>query len=444
MKDKVLELINSKKILELKDYIEKCNEKDISILLEELESEHMLLVFRLLTKDNAAAVFSEMSHDLQETLIRALNDKELKDVLDELYTDDTVDMIEEMPANVVKRILDTIPPDERKIINEFLSYPEDSAGSIMTNEFIDLKADVTVKQALQKIKNEGMNKETIYTCYVLDKTRRLIGLVSIRDLILSDPDLFIRDIMNENIIKCHTLEDQENVARKLQKYNFLAIPIVDNENRLVGIVTFDDAIKVLQKENTEDFSKMAAVMPSENSYFKTSVLKHAKNRILWLLFLMVSAIVTGTVISRYEQAFEALPILVSFIPLLMGTGGNCGSQASTLIIRGLAVDEIKPKDIFKAIFKEFRVALVVGFCLASIMAIGIFVIYKDIKLSIIVGCSLIFTVILSKILGCTLPMLAKKLKLDPAIMAAPLITTIVDTCSVLIYFNIATFMLHLG
>ena len=443
MKEKVLELIEQRKILELKDYIEKCNEKDISILLEELNSEQMLLVFRLLSKDNAAAVFSEMNHKLQHTLIKALNDKELKDELDELYLDDTEDMIEEMPANVVKRILETIPPEERKIINEFLSYPEDSAGSIMTNEFIDLKEDITVKQALNKIRQEGMDKETIYTCYVLDKTRKLIGLVSIKDLILADSNLLIKDIMNENIIKCHTLEDRENVARKLQKYNFLALPIVDNENRLVGIVTFDDAINVLQQENTEDFSKMAAVKPSEDSYFKTSVFKHAKNRIIWLLFLMVSAIVTGTVISNYESAFEALPILVSFIPLLMDTGGNCGSQASTLIIRGLAVQEIKPKDIFKAIFKEFRIAIIVGLCLSSLMALGIFVIYKDIKLSMIVACSLMFTVILSKILGCTLPMLAKKLNLDPAIMAAPLITTIVDTCSVFIYFNIATFMLNL-
>lgn len=313
----------------------------------------------------------------------------------------------------------------------------------MTNEFIDLKENITVKDALEKIKKEGMNKETIYTCYVLDQTRKLIGLVSIRDLILAEPDSLIKDIMNENIIKCHTLEDRENVARKLQKYNFLALPIVDNENRLVGIVTFDDASDILKEENTEDFSKMAAVTPSESTYFKTSVLKHAKNRIVWLLFLMVSAILTGTVINSYESAFAALPILVSFIPLLMDTGGNCGSQASTLIIRGLAIEEIKPKDIFKALFKEFRVALIVGLALALVMAAGIFIIYKDTRLSIIVGSSLIFTVILSKLLGCALPMLAKKLKLDPAIMAAPLITTIVDTCSVFIYFNIASFLLHL-
>lgn len=443
MKAQIEKFIREKKIQELKEYLQECNEKDISYVLEELESEHMLLVFRLLTKDRAAEVFSEMGHKVQETLIKALNDKELKDVLDELYTDDTVDMIGEMPANVVKRILQTIPKEEREIINQFLSYPKDCAGSIMTNEFIDLKENITVKQALEKIKQEGMNKETIYTCYVLDKTRKLIGLVSIRDLLLADEKVLIKDLMTKKIIKSHTLDDREVVARKLQKYNFLALPIVDSEEKLVGIVTFDDALEVLKEENTEDFSKMSAVTPSDNSYFKTSVLKHAKNRIVWLLFLMVSAMITGSVITSYEEAFAALPILVSFIPLIMGTGGNSGSQASTLIIRGLAVEEIKPRDILKAMFKELRIAILVGVCLATIMGTGIFLIYKDIKLSIVVAVSLIFTIILAKQLGCILPILAKKLKLDPAIMAAPLISTIVDTCSVFIYFTMATWLFNI-
>lgn len=443
MKEKIIEYIKDKKINDLKVYLDSMSPKDIALVFEELNYEYMLIVFRLLSKEVGAEVFSEIGHDTQEDLIKSLNDRELKDVMDELFTDDAVDLIGEMPANLVNRILKAIPMSERKVINQFLSYPEESAGSIMTNEFIDLKSSITVKEAFEKIKKEGINSETIYTCYVLDKTRKLIGLVSVRDLILADSNQKVEELMNTNIIKGNTLEDRETVARRLQKYDFLALPIVDNEDRLVGIVTVDDAMEVLQNESTEDFAKMAAVKPLEDKYFETSVFVHAKNRIVWLIFLMISAIITGSIITHYEEAFAAVPVLVAFIPMLMGTGGNCGSQASTLIIRGLATDEIKLKDIFRALFKEIRVALVVGTTLAIIIGVGASVIYKSIRLGIVLGLSLICTVILSKSLGCLLPMLAKRLKLDPAIMAAPLITTIVDTCSVLIYFMIATNILGL-
>ncbi len=443
MKEKIIEYIKDKKLSMLKEYLENINPIDIASAFEELEYEYMLIVFRLLSKDVAAEVFSEIGHDTQENLIKSLNDKELKDVMDELYTDDAVDFISEMPANLVNRILKAIPMSERQIINKFLSYPEESAGSIMTNEFIDLKSNITVKQAFEKIRKEGMSSESIYICYVLDKTRKLIGLVSIKKLLLEDYDTKISDIMETNIKKGHTLEDKETIARRIQKYDFLALPIVDNEDRLVGIVTVDDAMQVLQDENTEDFSKMAAVKPLEDKYFETSSFIHAKNRIVWLIFLMVSAIVTGTVITHYEEAFSALPILVAFIPMLMGTGGNCGSQASTLIIRGLATEEIKLKDIFRALFKEIKVALIIGLTLGGIIGIGSSIIYNNVRLGIVLAASLMCTVLLSKSLGCLLPMIAKRLKLDPAIMAAPLITTIVDTCSVLIYFKIATSILGL-
>lgn len=437
MKEKIIKLLQSKKFADLKEYLNEQNTSDLSSIFEDFDDESILKLFRLLTKDNAAEVFTDMDSDLQMKLINSLTDKELKDVIDELFTDDTVDLIEEMPSNVVKRILKGIPASERKVINEFLNYPENSAGSIMTNEFVDLKESMTVKQAFEKIRKVGVDKETIYNCYVLDSRRKLIGLVSVRDLLLNDNDTVIKDIMETNIISANTLEDEEEVSKRLVKYGFLALPVVDNENRLVGIITVDDAVEVIEDENTEDFVKMAAMNPSEDSYFKTSIFKHAKNRIMWLLILMISSTITGMIITNYENAFAAIPLLVAFIPMLMGTGGNCGSQASTLVIRGLAMDEIKLKDYFKVLFKEIRIALSVGITLAIIIGLGIFIIYKNTQIAAIVGITLICTVTLSKTLGCTLPMIAKKLKLDPAIMAAPLISTIVDTCSVLIYFNIA-------
>ena len=443
IKEKVLELTENKKYSELQQYLEQLTVQDIALLFEDIDEEDIIRVFRLLPKDDAAEVFSYLEPDLQERLINSFTDKELKQVVDDLYMDDTVDLIEEMPSNVVKRILKGVPKKERDVINELLKYPEDSAGTIMTTEFIDLKINMTVKDAFAKIKKIGINNENVYTCYVLDIRRKILGLLDVKDLLLADEDTLIKDIMETNVITVNTLDDKEEVAKKFDKYDYIALPVVDKEERLVGIVTIDDAIDVLQEENTEDFEIMAAITPIEDSYFKTSVFKHARNRILWLLLLMISATLTGTILTHYEEAFAALPILVSFIPMIMDTGGNCGSQSSTLIIRGMAMDEIKLKDFFKALWKEIRVALLVGVALAVVNGLRIFIQYKDLKLSLVLGLTLIGTVGMAKILGCMLPMLAKKLKLDPAIMAAPLITTMVDTFSILIYFKIAVTIMNI-
>ena len=443
IKDEIIELLTNKRYSNLYKYLEQITSQDISALFEELTPEDRAIVFRLLPKDEAAEIFAYMDSDLQEDLINKLTDKELKLVIDELYMDDTVDLIEEMPSNVVKRILKNVSKEDRKTINELLKYPSDSAGSIMTTEFIDLKVNMTVDQAFEKIRKIGLDKETVYTCYVLDIKRVIIGSVDIKELLLADRDALIKDIMETTVITVNTLEDKEEVAKAFDKYDLVALPVVDKENRLVGIVTIDDAIDVLQDETTEDFEIMAAMTPTENSYFKTSVFKHAKNRILWLLLLMVSSMITGGILTHYEEAFAAVPLLVSFIPMIMGTGGNCGSQSSTLIIRGMAVDEIEPRDFLKAIWKEIRVALIVGSTLAVVNGIRIMVQYNNLKIAIVLGLTLIGTACLAKTLGCALPMLAKKLKIDPAIMAAPLISTILDSCSILIYFNIAVAILHI-
>lgn len=443
IKDEIIELLTNKRYSNLYKYLEQITSQDISALFEELTPEDRAIVFRLLPKDEAAEIFAYMDSDLQEDLINKLTDKELKLVIDELYMDDTVDLIEEMPSNVVKRILKNVSKEDRKTINELLKYPSDSAGSIMTTEFIDLKVNMTVDQAFEKIRKIGLDKETVYTCYVLDIKRVIIGTVDIKELLLADRDALIKDIMETTVITVNTLEDKEEVAKAFDKYDLVALPVVDKENRLVGIVTIDDAIDVLQDETTEDFEIMAAMTPTENSYFKTSVFKHAKNRILWLLLLMVSSMITGGILTHYEEAFAAVPLLVSFIPMIMGTGGNCGSQSSTLIIRGMAVDEIEPRDFLKAIWKEIRVALIVGSTLAVVNGIRIMVQYNNLKIAVVLGLTLIGTACLAKILGCALPMLAKKLKIDPAIMAAPLISTILDSCSILIYFNIAVAILHI-
>jgi magnesium transporter len=443
IKDEIIELLTNKRYSNLYKYLEQITSQDISALFEELTPEDRAIVFRLLPKDEAAEIFAYMDSDLQEDLINKLTDKELKLVIDELYMDDTVDLIEEMPSNVVKRILKNVSKEDRKTINELLKYPSDSAGSIMTTEFIDLKINMTVDQAFEKIRKIGLDKETVYTCYVLDIKRVIIGSVDIKEMLLADRDALIKDIMETTVITVNTLEDKEEVAKAFDKYDLVALPVVDKENRLVGIVTIDDAIDVLQDETTEDFEIMAAMTPTENSYFKTSVFKHAKNRILWLLLLMVSSMITGGILTHYEEAFAAVPLLVSFIPMIMGTGGNCGSQSSTLIIRGMAVDEIEPGDFLKAIWKEIRVALIVGSTLAVVNGIRIMVQYNNLKIAIVLGLTLIGTACLAKMLGCALPMLAKKLKIDPAIMAAPLISTILDSCSILIYFNIAVAILHI-
>lgn len=441
--EEIKELLEQKKFNELKNKLKEMKSADISALLDELDKESVIKLFRILSKEKAGMTFSYMESDRREKLIQDLTDAELKSVMDELFMDDTVDLIEEMPSNIVPKILKAVSKADRKVINELLKYPEDSAGSMMTTEFIDLKEDMTVEDALQRIRDIGTDSETIHTCYVLNSNRVLQGIINIKDILLADKNTVIKDIMETNIISVNTTDDQEDVAKKFDKYDFYALPVVDTENRLVGIITVDDAINVLREEISEDFEKMAAIQPNEEGYFETSVFKHAKNRILWLLILMLSSAITGGIITEYENAFAAVPLLVAFIPMIMGTGGNCGSQSSTLIIRGLATDEIKLKDIFKVLWKEIRVSVIVGIVLAIVNGIRIMIQYKDLQLAIVIGLTLIGTVTLAKMLGCLLPLLAKKLKLDPAIMAAPLITTLVDIFSILVYFQIATAIMGL-
>ena len=447
--EKIEEQIKEKKINQLHETLEDINCADFPALFEELDEENIVIIYRLLSKEKAAEVFAELDPDVQERLINVFTDKELKAVIDELFMDDTVDLIEEMPSNVVKRILKNIKPSDRKIVNDLLKYPEDSAGTIMTTEFVDLKKNMTVEQGFEKIKKIGLKKETVYNCYVVDASRKLVGSVDIKEMLISERDTKIEDIMEENSISVLTTEDKEDVAKKFDKYNFVAMPVVDTENRLVGIITIDDAIDVLQEENTEDFEKMAAMLPNEDTYFKTGVFTHAKNRIMWLLVLMLSSAFTGAIIENYEAAIAGVPILVAFIPMIMGTGGNCGSQSSTLIIRGLALDEIKFSDFFRAIWKELRVGLVVGIVLALVNSLRMFIQYGSeegiqvLQMSIVVGTTLIATAVIAKLMGCILPMVAKKLKLDPAIMAAPLITTVVDMCSIFVFFKIAVAVMGL-
>lgn len=447
--EQIQELVKSRRIAQLRELLESINSADFPSLFEELDDEDMVVIFRLLPKDKASDVFVELDPDLQEKLINNFTDKELKVVVDDLFMDDTVDLIEEMPSSVVKRILKNIKASDRKIINELLKFPEDSAGSIMTTEMVELKENMTVDRAFQIIKDTGIDKETIYICYVVDNSRKLIGTVAIKDLLISERDVLIKDILEDNVISVLTTEDQETVAKMFDKYNFMAMPVVDTENRLVGIVTIDDAIDVMQDENTEDFEKMAAMTPTEDTYFKTSVFKHAKNRIVWLLFLMLSSTFTGLLLEKFQAAIAAVPLLVAFIPTIMDTGGNCGSQSSTLIIRGLALDEIKLSDLFKAVWKEIRVSFLIGAVLAVVTGLRIFLQYdgihndQSIKIAFVVGVTLMATAMIAEIMGCVLPMLAKRLKLDPAIMASPLITTVVDLCSMLVFFSIATAVMGL-
>lgn len=437
------DLVANRKFGKIREVLTANEPADVAVFLSEAgEADERLLtiIFRILPKELAAETFVEMDSDEQEILINAFSDRELKDVIDELFVDDAVDIIEEMPANVVKRILKHTDPETRNSINQILRYPKDSAGSIMTTEYVTLRPDMTVSESFDKIRRTGVDKETIYTCYVTDPRRRLLGLVSVRDLLLSPYNTPVDSIMEQNIISVNTHDDKEIVAQMFDRYDFISLPVVDNEYRLVGIVTFDDAIDVIREENTEDIQKMGAIQPSEESYLKTSAFKHARNRILWLLFLMLSATVTGSIIENYEAAFTAVPILVSFIPMLTGTGGNCGSQSSAMIIRGLALGEIKPRDMMRVILKEFLIALMVGVLLAAVNSARIFIMYRGddpLFLSLVTGISLIGTVIIAKLLGGTLPILAKMCHLDPALMASPLITTIVDTCSVTIFFNVA-------
>ena len=415
---------------------------DIAALLAELDDKEMILAFRLIEKAKAAEVFAEMSSSMQAYLVEMFTEKELKELLDELYMDDTVDLLEELPANLVTRILEQVDREKRAQINTILNYPEDSAGSIMTTEYVDLRRTTTVREAMEHIKQTGIHKETIYTCYVLEN-RKLIGIVSAKDLMTMDDDLTMDELMEKEIISVTTHTDQEEAVRLLSRYNLLSLPVLDQKGYMVGIVTIDDAMDVLVDETTEDMEIMNALSPSEQPYFETGVFRHAKNRIVWLLFLMLSATLTQTIIAHYEAAFTAVPLLVSFIPMLTDTGGNCGSQSSTLIIRGLALDEIHFGDIFRVVFKEFRVAILVGAALAVVNGVYMVIRYRDPMLALLVSISLVATILIAKMIGCVLPLFAKKLHMDPAIMAAPLITTIVDVCSIMVYFQVATHLLGL-
>ncbi len=379
---------------------------------------------------------------MQQYIIQSITHEEMTTIIDQLYFDDVIDLLEEMPANIVKKILLNTDEKKRKLINQFLKYEEDSAGSIMTIEFVDLKKEMTVEQAIERIRKTGVDKQTINTCYVIDKNRKLEGITSIRRLILSNKDVLIKDIMKENYVFINTFDDQEYVASQFKKYDLVSMPVVDKEHRLVGIITIDDIVDIIDQENTEDFHKMAAMEPSEEEYLKTGVFELAKHRIIWLLVLMVSATFTGNIIRKSEDVLQSVVILASFIPMLMDTGGNSGSQSSTLVIRGLALGEIKLKDIFKVMWKEFRVSVVVGIALAIVNFLRVYFIEKvSFMVSITVCISLFFTVVLAKVVGGILPIVAKKLKLDPAIMASPLITTIVDAVALLIYFGIAKMLL---
>ena len=442
-KNILLELLTDKKYLELKKVLSEYNSVDLAELLLDMEDKDLAFVFRMIDKDKAAEVFSYMDDDQRQVLLQSFTSQEIRLILDAMYTDDAVDLLEDMPANVVNHLLDQVSQDTRADINRLLKYPEDSAGSIMTVEYIDVTLQMTVQQTLDKIRTIGIHSETVYTCYVVEK-RKLCGIVTAEALLTNDGDTQVKELMEENYIFIRTTDDREDAAKLFRKYDLIAIPVLDQEGYIVGIVTFDDAIDVLTEETTEDIHKMAAIASSEESYLKTSVLEHARHRILWLLILMFSATITGAIITKYENAFTAIPLLVSFIPMLMDTGGNCGSQSSTLIIRRLAVDELHFSDFFTILWKEFRVAIVVGVVLALANGVRIFWVYKNLPMAVVVAASLVVTIVIAKLVGCILPILAKRLRMDPAIMACPLITTIVDTCSIVIYFQIATLMFHIS
>lgn len=453
--EKILTLLQEKQYTALQRYLDTLNPADIAECLDDLldsgdlAEEELPRVFRLLPKELASDTFSHMEPDLQETLIDAFSDGELSQVLGDMFLDDTVDVIEEMPANIVKRILKNIDPETRKAVNQVLNYPEDSAGSIMTTEFVDLKPGMTVAEAFDHIRRTGVDKETIYICYIIGPTRKLLGLVSVKDLLLADSGAVLRDMMETNIISVSTLDDREDAAKLFTRYDFSALPVVDRENRLVGIVTVDDAIDVLQEEATEDMEKMAALTPSEHPYLKSSAFEIWKQRIPWLLILMVSATFTGMIISGFESALAKYAALIAFIPMLMDTGGNSGSQASVTVIRGMSLGDIAFSDLLRVLWKETRVALLCGLSLAT-AAFGKILLIDGLLLhnagitpmvALVVCLTLVCTVFFAKLVGCTLPLLAKKLGFDPAVMASPFITTIVDALSLLIYFQIASALL---
>lgn len=453
--DEMLETINEYReqhnISQLKATLNDMNPYDIAELLEEVDERERTFLFRMLTKENAADTFVEFDGDTQENLIKAFSDTELKEVLDEIYVDDAADIIEEMPATIVKRILQNTDKETRDAINTILKYPEDSAGSIMTPEFVDLKRDMTVEDAFKRIRRTGVDKETIYTCYVTDESRHLIGVTTVKELLLNDNDALIEDFMETNLIYITTLDDQENASMILSRYDLLALPVVDMENRLVGIITVDDAIDVLQEENTEDIQKMNAIVPTDTPYLKTGVFETWKKRIPWLMLLMVSATITSQILTTFEEKLAATPILIAFIPMIMDTAGNSGGQASTTIIRALSLGEIEMRDILRVIWKEVRVAAICGLtlsvvCFAKLMLFDKYVLGNSeltVIISFVISITIMVEVVFAKIIGCTLPIAAKRIGLDPAVMASPFITTIVDAVSLIVYIGFVNLILGL-
>lgn len=438
------ELLDSRQFRLLRETMSEMNEVDIAEFIEDLDAERKVLVYRMLPKELAADVFSFLEVEDQEHIINSITDYELGKIVEDLYVDDAVDMLEELPAIVVKRVLQNATPETRALINQFLQYPENSAGSIMTAEYIGLKRNMTVEQAFAYIRENGVDKETIYTCFVTDSKRCLQGVVTVKDLLMNPYGTMIKDIMDENVICAVTTEDQEKIVDTFNKYDLLCLPVVDHEDRLVGIVTVDDVVEVMEQEATEDFEKMAAMMPSEKPYLKMGAFELAKNRIPWLVVLLFISLITGTILTHYQNAWSVMPLLICFVPMLMDTGGNCGDQSSTLTIRGMAVGDIELNDILRIVWKELRVGFLCGIVLAAVSFVWMLIRYPgQLMLNLAIVLTLILTVVLSKIIGCVLPMLAKRLRMDPAMMAAPLITTIVDACSLLIYFRIACSLLEL-
>lgn len=443
--ENILSYLENNQLAKLKEVLIEENPVDIAELFEELPKDQCLKLFRILPKDLAAETFSYLSSEKQQEIVENITDEEIKHIINEMFIDDTVDFIEEMPANIVDKILQNTSPDTRKLINQFLKYPENSAGSVMTVEYVSLKSDMNIGQALNHIKKVGIDNETIDICYVIDNQRKLVGFISLKSLIFLDDIIPLVDAMETNVISATTTDDQEVIASLFRKYDLTSMPVVDIEGRLVGIITIDDVVDVIDQENTEDFQKMAAMDPSDEEYLKESVFSLAKHRIVWLLVLMISATATGTIIRRYEEVLQSVVILAAFIPMLMDTGGNAGSQSSTLIIRGIALGEIQLSDIGKILWKEFRVSLIVGITLATVNFLRIYFIDKaGLTISLVVCVSLLFTVVIAKVVGGILPILAKAFKLDPAIMASPLITTIVDACALIVYFALSTHFLNLA
>ena len=442
--EEIVELLEQNKLAELKEILINENPIDIADVFEDFPKEKYLIIFKLLPKDFSSEVFSYLSPEKQQDVIENITDDEIKFIVEDMYLDDTVDFIEEMPANIVDKILKNTSSDKRKLINQMLKYPENSAGSVMTVEYISFKDNYTVKQAIEYYRKVAIDKEETDICFVTDTKKKLVGIISLKTLILSKDDSYIQDEMDTNFVSVLTLDDQEEIAALFRKYDLTTMPVVDHEDRLVGVITVDDIVDVIDQENTEDIQKMAAMNPSDEEYLKESVISLAKHRILWLLVLMISATFTGLVIKKYEDILQSAVYLATFIPMLMDTGGNAGSQSATLVIRGIALEEIEFSDIFRVIWKELRVSILVGFILSAVNFIRIYYFTRSgLETSLVVAISMFLTVILAKVVGGVLPLVAKSLKIDPAIMASPLITTIVDTAALIIFFKLSVIFLHI-